>query len=95
MQLRTPRPESGQGATDKAAFPSAEDQKSARLLMSLALALALVVAAGAVVLMLVTAFLALTEPEPAPAPTPLLRTARATPRAAPPARVRRAPLETP
>ena len=95
MQLHTPRPESGQGAPDKAAFPSEEDQREARLLMSLALALSLVVAAGAVVLMLVTAFLALTEAAPAPAPTPLLRTARARTHAAPPARVRRAPPETP
>ena len=95
MQLRTPRPESGQDAPDKATFPSEEDERVARLMMELALALALVVAAAAVVLMLVTAFLALTEPQPEPAPTPLLRTARARTHAAPPARVRRAPPETP
>jgi len=95
MQLRTPRPEADPARQDEETFPSEADERVARLMMQLALAMALVVAAGAVVLMLVTAFLALTEPEPAPAPTPLLRTARARTHAAPPARVRRAPLETP
>ena len=66
----------------------------ARLVMTMALAMTLVAAAGAVVLLVVTAFLAL-DGAGGPAPTPLLRTARATPRAAPPARARRAPPEKP